>query len=79
MDPNYQRKHDNHPPSYASSSVESNMQGKRQVPFIADNYSSLDEVLAIPELYIYRLHMLCLLKIFCLQCQWRSLYSMCLS
>lgn len=44
MDPNYQRKHDNNPPSYASSSVESNIQGKRQAPFIADNYSSLDEV-----------------------------------
>ncbi|KAI8535597.1 hypothetical protein RHMOL_Rhmol10G0186400 [Rhododendron molle] len=46
MDPNYQRKHESHPFSNARSSVDPDHQGKRQVPFIADNYSSLDEVIS---------------------------------
>ncbi|KAG5529016.1 hypothetical protein RHGRI_029624 [Rhododendron griersonianum] len=46
MDPNYQRKHESHPSSNARSSADPDHQGKRQVPFIADNYSSLDEVIS---------------------------------
>lgn len=64
MDPNYQRKHESHPSSNARSSADPDHQGKRQVPFIADNYSSLDEVLVIPELCICRLYIFIFVKDF---------------
>ena len=39
---------DNHPPSEAGSSMNRSYQRKQLAPYIADNYNSLDEVLAIP-------------------------------